>query len=192
MNIFVLDKDPRAAAMQHNDKHVVKMILEGAQLLSTAHRLLDGTERIDKRYVNGSMPARFRNVKVWDLPDHRDKILYQATHRNHPCAVWVRESRANYQWLVDLTWALCDEYYHRYGRYKEPQKRHKVEESGLLDELRFGPTNINRTLGLTPFPQCMPDQYKVDRDPVQAYRNYYLGEKRDFLVYTHREEPDWI
>jgi hypothetical protein len=189
MNIFVLDNDPRTAAMQHNDKHVVKMILEGAQLLSTAHRILDGTETIEQRVTK---TGKTRKHKVWKLNDHRDAILYQATHMNHPCAVWVRESRSNYQWLVDLTWALCDEYYHRYGRYREPKKRHKVEESGLLDQLRWGPTSIDRSKGLTPFPQCMPDQYKVENDPVQAYRNYYLGEKRDFLKYTHREEPSWI
>lgn len=198
MNIFVLDNDPRIAAMQHNDKHVVKMILEGAQLLSTAHRILDGVETVKQvttstySSIDNKTITKVRNKKVWTLPDHRDDILYQATHRNHPCAVWARESRDNYQWLVELTWALCDEYYHRYGRYRTPKKRHKVEESGLLDQLRWGPTSIDRSKGLTPFPQCMPDQYKVANDPVQAYRNYYLGEKRNFLVYTHREEPDWI
>ena len=44
MNIFVLDKDPHIAAQMHCDKHVPKMIVESAQMLSTAHRLLDGEE----------------------------------------------------------------------------------------------------------------------------------------------------
>ena len=48
MNIFYLNKDPKIAAMEHNDKHCVKMILEYAQMLSTAHRELDGDEIADE------------------------------------------------------------------------------------------------------------------------------------------------
>ena len=44
MNIFYLDRDPVIAAQMMCDKHVVKMILESAQMLSTAHRVLDGDE----------------------------------------------------------------------------------------------------------------------------------------------------
>ena len=36
MNIFHLHKDPKICAEYHCDKHVVKMILETAQMLSTA------------------------------------------------------------------------------------------------------------------------------------------------------------
>jgi hypothetical protein len=189
MNIFILSDNPVDAAIQHNDKHVVKMILESAQLLSTAHRILDGTEQIEQRVTK---TGKTRNVKVWKLPDWRDDILYGATHRNHPSAIWCRESVSNYQWLWELLSALTDEYYHRYGQYKgDGGVHHKVRSSGLLDALAWCPHNI-KAVQRTPFPQCMPDQYKVDGDAVQAYRNYYLGEKRDFLKYTNREEPNWI
>ena len=47
MNIFVVDEHPIAAANQMIDKHVVKMILESGQMLSTAHRVLDGEEWTD-------------------------------------------------------------------------------------------------------------------------------------------------
>lgn len=194
MNIFILSDNPIDAAIQHNDKHVVKMILESAQLLSTAHRILDGTEVTEQRYVkSGKRMGHLRNTKTWKLPDWRDDILYQATHRNHPCAVWCRESVANYQWLWDLLSALTDEYYYRYGQYKGSGAgvHHKVRASGLLDALAWCPNGI-KSVQRTPFPQCMPDQYQVENDPVQAYRNYYLGEKRDMLQYTNREEPNWI
>ncbi len=69
MNIFYLDPDPVLAAQQQCDKHVVKMIVESAQMLSTAHRLLDG------RKIG----------KVWVHP-HADDVLYKASHINHPCA----------------------------------------------------------------------------------------------------------
>ena len=50
MNIFILSDEPTKAAREHNDKHVVKMILESGQMLSTAHRMLDGKEYIEKSY----------------------------------------------------------------------------------------------------------------------------------------------
>jgi hypothetical protein len=83
------------------DRHVVKMILETAQLLSTAHRLLDGTESIDT--------SSGRKKRVYTLPDERDAVLYSATHANHPSAVWARQSVENYNWLVDhLCWCRHD------------------------------------------------------------------------------------
>ncbi len=42
MNIFVLDEDPVISAQMMCDKHIPKMIVEAAQMLSTAHRMLDG------------------------------------------------------------------------------------------------------------------------------------------------------
>ena len=52
MNIFYLDKDPAVSASMHLDRHVVKMCTEYAQLLSTAHRLLDGELYIGKTKNN--------------------------------------------------------------------------------------------------------------------------------------------
>jgi hypothetical protein len=84
MNIFYLDHDAERCAEMHNDKHVVKMILEYAQLLSTAHRVLDGTI-IDRLSPSG------RKQKAYLLADNRESSLYSATHINHPSAVWVKK-----------------------------------------------------------------------------------------------------
>jgi hypothetical protein len=73
MNIFYLDEDPKICAQYHCDKHVVKMIIEYAQLLSTAHRVLDGFESY------GASKSGNRQVKIWTLHDSRDEILYKAT-----------------------------------------------------------------------------------------------------------------
>lgn len=89
MNIFYLSENPKIAAVYHNDKHVVKMILETAQLLCTAHRILDNNQNPD---------------------------LYRATHKNHPSCRWVRNSINNYVWLYQLFCHLCDEYTFRYGK----------------------------------------------------------------------------
>lgn len=90
MNIFYLDDDVTTCAQYHCDKHVVKMILEYAQLLSTAHRVLDKD----------------------DVPS----VLYKATHINHPSAKWVRLSMANYKWLYELFMETCREYTFRYNK----------------------------------------------------------------------------
>jgi len=86
MNIFYLDDDPRKAARYACDKHVVKMILETAQLLSTAHHVLDG-------YKLG---------------------IYNPTHQNHPSAVWVRQSHRHYMWLYEYWGHLHDEWAYRW------------------------------------------------------------------------------
>jgi hypothetical protein len=95
MNIFFLAFNPQKAAEYHCDKHVVKMILETAQLLYTAH------------WVEARM----------DLPQN----AYKKTHMNHPCAIWTRESRSNYVWLCQLGMALCYEYTLRYGKVHKTQ-----------------------------------------------------------------------
>ena len=147
MNIFYLHEKPYPCAVMHCDKHVVKMVLESAQMLSTAHRILDGDEFADRN------------------------SLYKAAHVKHPSSVWVRQSAKNYQWLVDLWYNLGQEYSLRYeGRI------HKSSSLGALTTL---PVNIPQDVEFSPPPQCMPDEYKQE-DTVQAYRDYYCGEKASF------------
>lgn len=167
----------------HCDKHVVKMILEATQMLSTAHRLLDGTETVVQKVT---ATGKTRNVKRWVLSDDREGLLYSATHANHPCTIWTRETSGNYRWHWELLVALCAEYRVRYGEHKT----HKVEASGLMARLETPPSNITEG-GMTSFAVAMPDEYRTT-DPVESYRAYYLGAKRAMLNYRNREEPDWI
>lgn len=92
MNIFFLDYDTKKCARYHCDKHVVKMILETAQLLCGAH------------WVTGS------------------EAPYKLSHKNHPCSIWVRESLSNYLYLCDLGLELCKEYTYRYGKTHKSQQ----------------------------------------------------------------------
>jgi tRNA(Ile)-lysidine synthase TilS/MesJ len=183
MNIFYLDRDVKLEAQYHCDKHVVKMILESAQLLCTAHRLLDGIEYIEQRYVNGSFPARYRKLKRWQLRDWREQVLYTAGHINHPSAVWVRSNIDHYRWLYDLMYYLIYEYKHRYDG-----KRHKCED--LLQPLLDAPYSIPIVDWQEP-PQAMPDDSKVVGDSVQAYRNYYMNHKRRMANWKVRGQPEW-
>lgn len=154
------------------------MILEYAQLLSTAHRVLDGKESIEKTKTN-------RNVKRWKLNDSRDSILYAATHINHPSAVWARKNQQNYIWLTQLLKELCKEYTYRYER------THKVEEIGLLDKLSQWPNNIPMGEFTEPTP-AMPEDYKVAGDSIKSYHNYYNGDKQRMFSWKKREVPYFI
>ena len=156
MNIFYLDKDPKIAAQMHCDKHCVKMILEYAQLLSTAHRILDED-----------------SVKS-------DKF-YQVTHKNHPSAIWTRESKDHYLWLYDLFLNLCYEYSKRYS------KNHNTK-STIGESLMMLPKNIKNNGWIDP-PQCMPD-YCKKKDTVDAYRKFYLEEKASFATWKI-QQPEW-
>lgn len=179
MNIFYLDNNPQICAEMHVDKHCVKMILEYAQLLSTAHRVLDGKQ-------STRLSKTGRNQKYWTLPDGRDSLLYSATHINHPSAIWVRKNQQNYIWLTHLLSELCKEYTYRYG------KIHKCEQIGLVDYLlKNEPKNIPMGPFTEPTP-AMPDHYKVSGDSVSSYKNYYLGDKTRMFSWKNRETPSWI
>jgi hypothetical protein len=182
MNIFYLDKNPRKCAEYHLDKHCVKMILEYCQLLSTAHRVLDGKETVEKSKTG-------RNVKRWILESELNNVLYSATHINHPSAVWCRHSLQNYQWLHELLVELCREYTYRYG------KVHKCEEIGLVKALGTPPSNISTKPFTEPTP-AMPDACKVVGDSVTSYRRYYIMEKSRMWSWAgkinSRSIPNWL
>ena len=130
MNIFYLSSCPQEAAEAHCDKHVVKMVLESAQMLSTAHRELDGD----------------------NVPD----ILYKSTHKNHPSTIWTRSSKQHYDWLFRLFRMLSAEYTLRYSR--DVLKFHKTWNK-LGKILEVAPKNIKDKGWVDP-PQCMPDHCK--------------------------------
>jgi hypothetical protein len=181
MNLFILDKDPKLAAQLQCDKHVVKMIVESAQMLSTVHRMLDGVE------TRRPSKSGKTNVKYWELPDDRESVLYKAVHMNHPCTVWTRESSANYQWHYEHFVCLCDEYEYRYG---------KVHATRTLLEKALAKMPMNLKPGkLTPFklamqsnPECM-----FPEDPVKSYRLFYQTKQDRFkMAWTNREIPEWF
>ena len=167
---------PEICAQQHVDKHVVKMILEYAQLLSTTHRVLDGTEVLTESNSG-------KKKKRWVLPDERDTSLYEATHIQHPSAIWTRQSDGNYIFLWQLFRYLLEEYTFRY------EKIHATNR--LLMPLQILPNRISKNKFIEPM-LAMPEQYKVNDDAITSYRNYYLGEKTRMFSWKKREIPNWI
>ena len=133
------------------------MILEYAQLMSTAHRILDG--------------------------DDINPVIYKATHKNHPTAIWARTNGCNYEWLYELFVDLSDEYTYRYG------KQH-LSYTKLVDVLATAPRNIPVGLFTTPTP-AMPDHCKIKNDSLASYRKYYIEEKSHLATWKNREVPEW-
>ena len=176
MNIFYLHHDVNKCAELHNDKHVVKMILEYAQLLSTAHRVLDGIQSVVVSKTN-------RKQTRYVLSDEREYSLYRSTHANHPSAIWVRQSYENYEWLYQLFVAVLKEYTYRYGRI------HATER--LVGHLYTPPTNIPKGVGFTEPTPAMPEEYKVKNNSLQSYINYYVGAKQHLANWKKRTIPSW-
>ena len=152
MNIFYLHTDPKLASEFHCDKHIVKMPLETAQLLCTSH------------WLSGS------------------EAPYKATHKKHPCNVWLLESIGNYLWLTRLGKELCYEYTYRYGRIHSCEK--------IIDWC---------TENLPALPDCkmtipklaMPDDCKSDC-AVDSYRKYYNEYKQHLHQWSKRQKPVWV
>ena len=210
VNVFFLDYDPQRAAQAHCDKHVVKMILETAQLLSTAwHELHNNLDPDEPGYIKGAfkrvvysavsgeeaMKRYAQPLAVgesfgghWELFGKR---IYAATHANHRSAVWARELGGNYRWLWRLGMHLLDEYAFRYD------KQHATRSVMWALE-RIPPAIEDTESEWSEAPPAMPPMFRVKDssgayyDSVASYRNYYVEAKKDLLRYTKRGLPDWM
>lgn len=174
MNIFYLARDPAKCARSHCDKHVNQMIREMGQMLSAAHRFLDGKKAPKPK-------------KGWIHPDSlMNKTLYKASHMHHPCTVWVRSSRENYEWAYQLFLELNKEFMRRYF-HDEPHKTVRV----LAKALKLPPKALRKRTKFTTPPQCVPDYCKR---PVttKAYQAYYINEKAYFAKWKNTPIPKWF
>jgi hypothetical protein len=143
VNIFVTDPNPIISASYLDDKRVVKMVLESTQMLCTA---LNET--------GGSSP-------------------YRSTHKNHPCSIWARQSKGNWEWLWRHAWTLASEYEYRYGRV------HKCVD--ILSNL--DPKTVPEGKQ-TSWPNCTT--YKHINDVHTAYM-LYLSDKWE----SDKRTPTW-
>ena len=175
MNIFAVNDNPHIAAVELCDQHIVKMPIESAQMLSTAHRCLDG-DRFEDRTSNG------RRYTRWIFSDERESVLYKSTMRGHPCTQWVMENLQNYLWLSIHALEMCEEYTRRYD------KRHGSQD--VIEYLRVNyPKNMPNAMR-SPFAQAMPDYCKRS-NAVDAYQTFYIEEKARFARWSKTCPPSW-
>ena len=166
MNIFFLSWIIQHCVEYHCDKHVVKMILETVQILSTAHHVTNPT--LAKRWFDEGQ-------------------IYKPFNPKHPCCLWMVDCRENYIWLCHFGISLCREYEYRYDK---PHGHHKCYP--ILKFLSLNVPDLPSNNGVITLPRmAMPDQYKY-ADPVHAYRLYYLNEKQRMLVWRKRGPPSWV
>lgn len=177
MNIFVLHIDPEKSAQSLCDQHVIRMVRETTQLLSTAHRTMDTIEESDNRFL----------------------LVYPEIEPDHPCLKWVMESIHNYNWLFFHAKALYEEYHFRFDK----PSNYEIYGSHLY-QIPHGYFNVYDHLGRTPFVQQLPEQYKnimnddnnatditKNNNTINAYRNFYINEVSPTTDWTKRTPPDW-
>ena len=176
MNIFFLSIDPYKSSLYHCDKHVVKMILEAAQLLYSAHWMNNKDEQWYTKAPFGG---------------------YKKTHTGHPLSVWVRTNKVNYLYACSVGLYLCAEYSHRYNRVHKTQQHLEWLVNNIPEKPSEVPTyktkrNFGKPFcrGMTPIPLCMPEVYFSDC-AVESYRKYYLNDKKGFATWKDRDEPYW-
>ncbi len=160
MNIFFLHRLAPVAAAMHCDKHVGKMLIESCQLLATAHHV----------HGNG------------------DAVSYKSTHVNHPSAIWTRQSKLHYDYVVTLATYLGREFFIRYG------KNHKSRDVLVAELLKPPPALYDAPAIWRDPPLAMPDEFKSD-DAVLSYRLYYASKAATMPMLYHRGErpmPIWL
>ena len=164
MNIFFLDETPELSAKMLCDKHVPKMLLESAQMLSTAVRKYE---------------------KETDTNPLAEPI-YKSAYPNHPMTIWVSETLGNFTWALYNAFCINNEYEYR---FKKNHKSYKVIKNIIDFELMANIPDGD----FTDPPQCITDQYKLRSDLyVNAYRDYYKGEKEYFAKWEKgRQQPEW-
>lgn len=172
MNLFVLDRSALLAAEYHHDVHVRKMLVETAQILSTALR----------GCVSHVQAARLG--------------LYETTHVHHTCVRWAGATRGNFGWTISLLDALIREYDHRWpgrgDRYERPRRLLAVYSRHVAALPPGGLQDFARTRAVQEI--CAGSQI----DTVAAYRVLYATEKmtdkngRRLDRWTRRERPWWL
>jgi len=166
MNLFILSLIQREIAEYMMDKHVSKILLEAAQMLCSAKRILD--------------------------PDDEDvnKNLYKLAHKNHPVTIWCRKSKANFLWTIELVEELHKEWKYRYGH--PDTKFHKSYTVVMYLKEHLPVDEKFEEIGLTSFALAMPEQFK-NQDPVLSYRMYYMSEEKQKIASwkKKRSKPEW-
>ena len=148
MNIFILDENKSKCAEYHCDKHIVKMPLELAQMVSFLH--------YDKTIYQNS------NVDV---------MRFSKTHDKHPCTIWLKQSLSNLVYGCELGIELVNEYRYRYNSIK-----HERSLRVFYDTLENLPEIKDN--GLTPFALAMPQQYQSQNavDSYRLYYKFEKSE----------------
>ena len=154
MNIFVTDPCPIQSARNLPDKHIVKMPLETCQMLAIIYS--DWYYGVGKLYKSDGTPYRTAH----------------GAFRNHPCTQWAAANQYNLAWLIRHGYALCDEYYARYGKLHTCQD--VIQQAERIYHRSFDDQLSQSSRKVTSFTRAMPESIKFDTtiDTITAYKQY--------------------
>jgi len=181
MNLFILSLVVKECAEYMIDRHISKIILEAAQMLCTTYRL-----------CNKAMPGTERDILFMsDLDEDNIHRVYRISHKNHPVTIWMRQSRANVEWTLELVDAMHNEWKWRYEHPADKIHKAYIVCDWIRRQLYAGALEFPYD-GLTPFAQAMPEEYKCPGDAVAAYRAYYKSpQKAKIATWRRRGPPSW-
>jgi hypothetical protein len=166
MNLFILSLNFAECAQYMFDKHVSKIILEAVQMLCTTMQIVDPENEIQN------------HIK-----------LYKIAHKNHPVTIWMRTSRENYMWTLELVEAMHNEWKFRYDHPEDKMHKSYIVATYLKQYAPSADKFPSR--GLTTFALAMPVECKTD-DPIESYRIYYQSqEKQKIASWKKRGKPHW-
>lgn len=162
MNIFAVDLNTSTCARYHIDKHIVKMPVELAQMISFVYYDYD----------------------YWQKENPSILMAFSKNHALHPCSKWIKESLGNFIWTSELGIKLIEEYRYRYNSEKH-ERCYQIFKYALNNYPDFDKWEM------TDFALAMPDEYKCESS-IESYRTYYRLGKLDLLKWTKRDIPEWI
>ncbi|KAL0216784.1 hypothetical protein P9112_008968 [Eukaryota sp. TZLM1-RC] len=184
MNIFFLSKNPKEAANDMCDQHIVKMALESTQLMFTCHHITrdpEDTQWMDKCEIETG------------------RVPYKPSHQKHGSQLWLHESKANYMWLAQHAIGISEEYEKRYQK--------TLQGKVLIHWLaKNPPPNLPNKSMTIPY-LAMPEDCKyiyqhegIAEEPVEnglnrtvmSYKLYYLLYKTRFARYFYIDVPMWL
>lgn len=173
MNIFILDKSPVLAAQYLVDGHINKMILESCQMMANL----------------------FTDEQLKKAPLTKTGTTWRHSHYNHPCSIWVRESKGNLDWLARYVIEIINERYYRWPK-REPHDCQRFFNWVLFKGIKLLKFTQEEQ---TPFAIAIPETAQCRRllwfdemDVVRQYRAYYAKDKKHLHKWTNRKKPDFI
>lgn len=164
MNIFFLDSDPIVAARMLADVHCGSKSKGGKMIV-------ESTQMLCNCYDDLSV-----------LPKTQNGTIRKYGYTHHPCSKWVKASKENFYWLLTHVQEMIKEKKYRGGN------GHFCEH--VIDWIRDNPpSTFSSTLFTTPA-LAMPEKY-MSEDPINSYRDYYIGDKSSIATWSVREQPYW-
>ena len=189
MNIFITSDCPQTSAKNLDDKRVRKMVLESAQMLSTATLLNAPKSLVEVRKETIIKDEKPKEKLTYYF---RGQKVYSPCYHNHPATKWARENKGNYSWLLLHFLHLCEEYEIIRGKKHASESLRDYLCEGYDFIKKGNQTEFVNCANNASIPNC--DFRHVNPVPTayQLYLNARFQKDKAPVTYTNRKTPDWV